>query len=194
MKQPRKKRRKGENKMKREELKAVLGESVTPEQIDKIMEMNGVDINKAKADYQVIVNERDTYKQKAQEYATAKLSSDDKDKQIAKLTKDLEEQKEEYEAKIMVRQMEDARKKLIGSVKNCADTDLLSMAVDFGEIDYDTEKGTYDEKAFNEQVEKLRKDKPILFTDGAGQGPIGKQPKTPEKDISKLTDEDLINL
>lgn len=180
--------------MKREELKAVLGESVTPEQIDKIMEMNGVDINKAKADYQVIVNERDTYKQKAQEYATAKLSSDDKDKQIAKLTKDLEEQKEEYEAKIMVRQMEDARKKLIGSVKNCADADLLSMALDFGEIDYDTEKGTYDEKAFNEQVEKLRKDKPILFTDGAGQGPIGKQPKTPEKDITKLTDEDLINL
>ena len=180
--------------MKREELKAVLGESVTPEQIDKIMEMNGVDINKAKADYQVIVNERDTYKQKAQEYATAKLSSDDKDKQIAKLTKDLEEQKEEYEAKIMVRQMEDARKKLIGSVKNCADADLLSMALDFGEIDYDTEKGTYDEKAFNEQVEKLRKDKPILFTDGAGQGPIGKQQKTPEKDITKLTDEDLINL
>lgn len=180
--------------MKREELKAVLGEGVTPEQIDKIMEMNGVDINKAKADYQVIVNERDSYKQKAQEYATAKLSADDKDKQIAKLTQDLQDQKEEYEARIMVRQMEDARNKLLGSVKNCADRDLLSMALDFGEIDYDTEKGTYDEKAFNEQVNKLRESKPILFTDGAGQGPIGKQPKTPEKDITKLTNEDLINL
>ena len=180
--------------MKREELKAVLGEGATPEQIDKIMEMNGVDINKAKADYQVIVNERDSYKQKAQEYATAKLSSDDKDKQIAKLQKDLEDQKEEYEARIMVRQMEDARSKLIGSVQNVADRDLLSMALDFGEIDYDTEKGCYDEKAFKEQVEKLRNDKPILFTDGASQGAIGKQQKTPEKDITKLTNEDLINL
>ena len=145
--------------MKREFLKEL---GLTAEQIDAVMQQNGEDINKAKADLQEVKTQlktaQDTIKERdTQIEALRKVDADGLQAKITELQAMNKEAQEKYESDLKDFKLTSAIK---SNLTNAQDLDLVSGLIDKSKLIL-AEDGTV--TGLKEQVAALQESKPYLF-------------------------------
>jgi len=150
--------------MKRDELKALGIEDASI--IDKIMELNGNDVNKAKATLQVqvegLTKERDTFKANSEEFEKKLNDASTKYKDYDSLVKF----KADTEAKVESTKRIDFLKS-----KGCKHPDLFESKLDFTKGTYNDNTKTYE--GLDDAVKALQESYSDMFT---VEPRLGKQP------------------
>ncbi|CAI3573337.1 phage scaffolding protein [Clostridium neonatale] len=147
------------------------GVKLSKEVIDKIMDENGKDINKAKGDYDEVKTQLDTanktIKERDTQLETLKKSTGDNEelkKQIESLQEDNKKKDDDYQAQIKELQISNAIKLAISD--KAQDADLVASLFDKSKLILgDDGKIT----GLEEQLKTIKEGKPFLFKEDTQQ-------------------------
>ena len=175
--------------MKREFLKEL---GLTAEQIDAVMQQNGEDINKAKADLQEVKAQlktaQDTIKERdTQIEALRKVDADGLQSKITELQEANKQAQEKYEADLKDFKLTSAIK---ANLANAQDLDLVSGLIDKSKLLL-AEDGTVTGLA--EQVKALQEGKPYLFKETQMSGFKPNNTNTNQQNAEQVAMQNQIN-